>query len=196
MACNAVILGYLTYYCTNILGMPATLAGTLLLASKLLDSVTDLVAGYIVDNTNTRFGKARPYEVSIFGVWITTFLMFSCPGLGMTGKSIWIFATYTFVNSVFATLLNASESVYISRAVKTDNARNILVTVNGFVIMIGSVFISTIFPILMGTLGTTRGGRSKMIAIFALPLGMIGIGRFLFVKEREDAISAQSQKIY
>lgn len=195
LACNVVIVGYLTYYCTNVLAMPATLVGTLLLVSKLFDGVTDLIAGYIVDNTNTRFGKARPYEVSIFGVWLTTFLMFSCPGLGMAGKAIWIFATYTFVNSVFATLLNASESVYISRAAKTDEARNILVSVNGIIIMVGSVIVSTIFPILMGTLGTTPGGWSKMIAIFALPLGIIGIGRFLFVKERDDVVSVQNQKI-
>lgn len=195
MACNAIILGNVTYYCTNILGMPPTLVGTLLLVSKLMDGVTDLIAGYIVDNTNTRFGKARPYEISIFGVWITTFLMFSCPELGMVGKAIWVFTTYTFANSVFATLLNASESVYISRAAKTDDARNILVTVNGFVIMIGSVFVSTIFPVLMGTLGTTQGGWSKMVAIFALPLGVIGIGRFLFVKERDDVISDRNQKV-
>lgn len=195
LACNIVIVGYLTYYCTNILAMPATLVGTLLLVSKLFDGVTDLIAGYIIDNTNTRLGKARPYEISIIFVWLTTLLMFSCPDLGMVGKSIWIFATYTLVNSVFATLLNASESVYISRAAKSDSARNILVSVNGIVIMFGSVIVSTVFPILMGTLGTSAGGWQKMIAIFALPLGVIGIGRFLFVKERTDVVSAQNQRV-
>lgn len=195
LACNIVIIGYLTYYCTNILAMPATLVGTLLLVSKLFDGVTDLIAGYIIDNTNTKLGKARPYEVSIIFVWLTTLLMFSCPDLGMLGKSIWIFATYTLVNSVFATLLNASESVYISRATKSDSARNILVSVNGIIIMFGSVVVSTVFPILMGTLGTSSGGWQKMIAIFALPLGVIGIGRFLFVKERTDVVATQNQRV-
>ncbi len=195
LACNIVIVGYLTYYCTNILAMPATLVGTLLLFSKLFDGVTDLIAGYIIDNTNTKLGKARPYEISIIFVWLTTLLMFSCPELGMAGKSIWIFATYTLVNSVFATLLNASESVYISRAAKSDAARNILVSVNGIVIMFGSVIVSTVFPILMGTLGTSAGGWKKMIAIFALPLGVIGIGRFLFVKERKDVAVAANEKV-
>ena len=195
LACNVVVLGYLTYYCTNILAMPATLVGTLLLISKLFDGVTDLVAGYIVDKTNTRFGKARPYEISIIGVWLATWLMFSCPELGIVGKSIWIFVTYTFVNSVFATLLNASESVYIARATKSDASRNILVSVNGIVIMVGSVIVSIIFPILMGTLGTTAGGWQKMIAMFALPLGVIGIGRFLFVKERTDVAQVNTEKV-
>lgn len=195
LACNIVIVGYLTYYCTNILAMPATLVGTLLLVSKLFDGVTDLIAGYIIDNTNTKIGKARPYEISIIFVWLTTLLMFSCLNLGVVGKSIWIFATYTLVNSVFATLLNASESVYISRAAKSDSARNVLVSVNGIVIMFGTVIISTVFPILMGTLGTSAAGWTKMISIFALPLGVIGIGRFIFVKERTDVVAATNQKV-
>ncbi|MBS4455719.1 MFS transporter [Tuanshanicoccus lijuaniae] len=195
LSCNIVIVGYLTYYCTNVLAMPASLVGTILLVSKLFDGFTDLIAGYIIDNTNTKLGKARPYEVSIIFVWLTTLLMFSCPNLGMVGKSIWIFATYTLANSVFATLLNASESVYISRAVKSDMARNILVSVNGIIIMFGSVIVSTVFPILIGTLGTSPEGWRKMIAIFALPLGTIGIGRFLFVKERTDVVAAQNHRV-
>ncbi|MBD3949111.1 MFS transporter [Tuanshanicoccus lijuaniae] len=195
LSCNIVIVGYLTYYCTNVLAMPASLVGTILLVSKLFDGFTDLIAGYIIDNTNTKLGKARPYEVSIIFVWLTTLLMFSCPNLGMVGKSIWIFATYTLANSVFATLLNASESVYISRAVKSDMARNILVSVNGIIIMFGSIIVSTVFPILIGTLGTSPEGWQKMIAIFALPLGTIGIGRFLFVKERTDAVAAQNHRV-
>lgn len=195
LACNVVILGYLTYYCTNILAMPATLVGTLLLISKLFDGVTDLIAGYIIDNTNTKLGKARPYEIAIVFVWLTTLLMFSCPDLGMAGKAIWIFATYTLVNSVFATLLNASESVYISRAAKSDATRNILVSVNGIIIMFGSVFVSTVFPILMGTLGTSAAGWKEMIAMFVLPLGVIGLGRFLFVKERTDMTGSYNEKV-
>lgn len=195
LACNVVIVGYITYYCTNILAMPATLVGTILLISKLFDGVTDLVAGYIVDKTNTRFGKARPYEFAIFGVWLTTLLMFSCPDIGMAGKAVWLLATYTLVNSIFATLLNASESVYIARATKGEDARNVLVSVNGIVIMVGSIVVSTVFPILMGTLGTQPGGWTKMIAIFAIPLGVIGIGRFVFVKERPDAVTVNSEKI-
>ncbi len=195
LACNIVIVGYITYYCTNILMMPATLVGTLLLFSKLFDGVTDIIAGYIIDKTNTPLGKARPYEISIVFVWLTTLLMFSCPNLGIVGKSIWILVTYTFVNSVFATLLNASESVYISRATADENSRNILVSINGIVIMVGTIVVTTAFPILMGTLGTQPGGWTKIMLIFAIPFGVIGLGRFIFVKERTNAISASTQQI-
>lgn len=196
LAVNLIVLGYLTFYCTNMLGMSAALVGTLLLASKLFDGVTDLFAGILIDKTNTRFGKARPYEFAIVGVWACTVLMYSCPELGVTGKAIWIFVTYTFVNSIFATLLNASESVYIARAIKLESDRNVLVSVNGLVVTLVCAIVSIIFPIMMGTMGTSAGGWRTMLMIFAVPLGVIGLGRFAFVKERNDAVSANiGQKI-
>lgn len=195
LACNIMVVSYLTYYCTNVLAMPATIVGTLLLVSKLFDGVTDIIAGFIVDNTQTRFGKARPYEICIIFVWLATLLMYSCPNLGMVGKVIWIFTTYTLVNSIFATMLNASEAVYLGRATKTDSERTMLASVGGITVMIGTIAVTVIFPILMGTIGTTPGGWTKIALIFGLPLGAIGIGRFIFVKEYADAASAESQKI-
>lgn len=195
LACNIMVVSYLTYYCTNVLAMPATIVGTLLLVSKLFDGVTDIIAGFIVDNTQTRFGKARPYEICIIFVWLATLLMYSCPDLGMAGKVIWIFTTYTLVNSIFATMLNASEAVYLGRATKTDSERTMLASVGGITVMIGTIAVTVIFPVLMGTIGTTPGGWTKIALIFGLPLGAIGIGRFIFVKEYADAASEESQKI-
>ncbi len=195
LACNIMVVSYLTYYCTNVLVMPATIVGALLLVSKLFDGVTDIIAGFIVDNTHTRFGKARPYEICIIFVWLATLLMYSCPDIGMVGKVIWIFTTYTLVNSVFATMLSASEAVYLGRATKTDSERTMLASVGGITVMIGTIAVTVIFPVLMGTIGATPGGWTKIALIFGLPLGAIGIGRFIFVKEYADAASEESQKI-
>lgn len=197
LSCNIIVLGFLTYFCTNLLKMDPVLVGTLLLASKLFDGVTDLAAGFLVDRTNTRFGKARPYEFAIIGVWACTILMFACPDLGVVGKSIWIFLTYTFVNSVFATLLNADECVYLARAIKLESDRNILVSVNGLLITLFCTIVSIIFPILMASpLGETPNGWATFISFFAIPFAVIGLGRFFFVKERQDTDSVTSgQKI-
>lgn len=194
LASNVTVLTYLTFYCTNILGMDPVLVGTLLMFSKLFDGVTDLMAGVLIDRTNTRWGKARPYEFAIFGVWAATVLLFSCPELGSVGKSIWVFVMYTFVNSIFATLLNAAEAVYLCRAFKYENDRNKLVSVNGLLVTLFCTIISTIFPILMGTLGTTRSGWTAMMLITGIPLAVIGFSRFLVIKEvNVDTASAGSK---
>lgn len=77
--CMMMIMGYLSIYCTDTMGIPAVLVGTLLAASKFFDGFTDLIAGYIVDNTNTKLGRGRPYELALLAGWICTVLLYSCP---------------------------------------------------------------------------------------------------------------------
>ncbi len=190
LACNFIVLMYLTYYCTDMLGMPATLVGIVLMLSKLFDGVTDLFAGFIVDRTNTRWGKARPYEFSILGVWFFTILMYSCPDIGMTGKAIWIFVTYTFVNSVFATFLNTTEPIYLARAFRNEEDRTKLVAFNGFLIMIFCMVVSISFPMLMAKFGTTAKGWIPLVSIYAIPLSLIGMSRFLFIKEKNSDVDS------
>ncbi|WP_165218867.1 MFS transporter [Schaalia sp. ZJ1691] len=182
-ASNVLVLTYVTYYCTDMLGMNAVLVGTLLLASKVFDGFTDLVAGVLIDRTKTRLGKARPYEFSIIGVWICTILLYSCPELGDIGKSIWIFTTFTFINSIFATLLYVSEPVYLNRAFKYEDDRSKVVAINGFLITLMCTVVSVIFPILMGTLGTSRGGWTTISLITGIPLCLLGLTRLIGVKE-------------
>ena len=186
LSANFIVLSFLTIYCTNTLGLNPLLVGTLLLASRIVDAVTDLFAGFLVDKTNTRWGKGRPYEFAILGVWLCTWLLYSAPAeAGNTVKAVWIFVMYMFVNSVFSTLLNASGNPYMVRAFKTNEQRVKLASFGGILIMVSSILINIIFPIAMNRIATSPKGWSAMIAMFALPLGLIGILRFFFVKETE-----------
>ena len=68
-----VVMSYVSYFATNCLGISAGVIGALLLASKLFDGITDLIAGYFVEKTNTKLGKGRPYDCSHVrstGYWI------------------------------------------------------------------------------------------------------------------------------
>ena len=53
----------------------------------------------------------------------------------------------------------------------------------GIVVTIGCAVVSMLFPQMMATMATSGPGWSKMVGIFALPLAVIGILRFVFVKE-------------
>ena len=101
---NTVLRLQITYYCTDMLGLAPTLVGTMLMASKVLDAFTDLIAGYIVDKTNTRWGKGRPYDIAISLTWLCTVLLFSTPNFGTVGKAVYVFIMYALVNSVCSTL--------------------------------------------------------------------------------------------
>lgn len=92
VALSTLVLDYATFYCTDGLQLSPALVGTLFMVSKMFDSVTDVLAGFIVDRTQTRWGKGRPYEIFMLFLWFSTWLLFSCPtSFATTAKCIWIF---------------------------------------------------------------------------------------------------------
>ncbi len=205
LACVTVIIsGYFMMFCSDNLGVDLKIVGVLLMASKAFDGVTDLFAGYIVDNTNTKLGKGRPYEFFIILDWAATVLLFfASPEWSNTAKYIWIFVMYTFIFSICGTMLNGNQTPYMVRAFR--NNRNIITKVSSFggiVSMMGSIIVSILFPRVMAQLVTNpikEGGTGDwrtLIMIFAVPLALIGILRFIFVKE-DDSIDAgkTAQKI-
>ncbi len=150
--------------------------------------MTDIFAGWLVDNTKTKWGKARPYELSIIGVWICMYALFATSDTwSIVGKSIWIFIMYTLIFSVFSTLLNAAETPYIIRAFKTPMAVTKVSAYGGLIVTLGSMVISVSFPMVIATMGNSAAGWRKLMAMYAIPLVFLGLLRFLFVKEENDA---------
>lgn len=195
LSANFIVLSFISIYCTNTLGLKPALVGALLMSSKIVDAVTDLFAGYLVDRTDTKWGKGRPYEFAILGVWLCTWLLYTAPAqASVTVKSIWLFVMYMFVNSVFTTLLNASGNPYMVRAFGNNEQRVRLASFGGIIIMIASIGINIAFPIAMTRIATSAAGWSKMIGMFALPLAIVGILRFFFVKETEK-VDTVSEKV-
>lgn len=181
-----LMLGYLMIYATDTLKIPAAAVSLILLASKVFDGVTDMVAGFIVDRTETKWGKARPYEIFIVGLWICTWLLFSCPeSLSTTMKCVWIFIMYTLAQSVCYTFLNANETPYKVRAYNEKQVVK-LTSYGSVVTMLAAVAFNVTFPTLMGKIATSASGWSRLILMFAVPMAAIGILRMLFVKEKYD----------
>src|SRR5699024_8250185 len=81
--CNIIYTAmttYLLFYYTDYAGVSAASAGIIMFISRILDGITDIIMGMIVDRTKTKHGKARPWilRMSIpFG--IAGVLLFSVP---------------------------------------------------------------------------------------------------------------------
>ena len=81
------LMGSISYYLVGIVGIGVVLAGSIVTIMRVWDGVTDPFAGMIVDHTNTKFGKNRPFIVlGNVILFVTTFLMFNI--IPRTGTSI------------------------------------------------------------------------------------------------------------
>ncbi len=86
---------YITYFYTNILGISPFMAGVVFMVARLVDAFTDPIMGMIVDRTNTKMGKYRPWIIAgapFLGIMFV--LLFTAPNFSMTGKIAYAFITY------------------------------------------------------------------------------------------------------
>lgn len=184
LSLNVILMGYLTFYCTDMLGLPALAVGTVMLVSKLADGFTDLIVGFIIEKTHTKWGKARPYELFVIGLWIFTILLFNVPAsLGTTGKYIYIFIMFFLANSLCYTFVSGNETIYLVRAFPRQEDQISLLSVNGSIVMIVAIIFNVFFPQVVKTVGATAGGWSQIALIMGIPLAIIGLFRFFFIHE-------------
>ena len=70
-------MGYVAYYLTGFVGVGVFLASNFSMIMRIWDGVTDPFIGFIVDKTNGRFGKNRPFMVIGQAIlFVTSFILF------------------------------------------------------------------------------------------------------------------------
>lgn len=193
VALSTLMLGYATFYYTDVLQLAPALVGTLFMVSKIFDSFTDIVAGFIVDRTQTRWGKGRPYEIFMLFLWLSTWLLFSCPtSFATAAKCIWIFCMYTFMNSICVTFLNANNVVYMVRAFENKEQQSKIVGYGSIFTMAGAMVFNVLFPTAMAKVGTDAVGWSRLVGMIAIPLTVIGMLRILTIPEKFTPVSEKN----
>lgn len=182
---SALVLGYVSYFCTDALYLEPAIVALVFAGSKVVDSVTDLLAGFIIDRTNTRWGKGRPYEIFMVFLWVATWALFSVPeSFSTIMKYIWVFVMYIFMNAVCTTFLNGNNVVYMVRAFKTREQQTKVVAYGSFFNMFAGFAFNIAFPIAMASIATDAAGWSRLVGMIAVPMTCLGVVRMLTIKEQ------------
>ena len=92
---NAVLATYLNVYYTDVLKLTHVWGGAFLvifpIVSKIIDAITNVVMGYVIDRTHTPEGKARPWLLlSAPLLAVTGILLFTVPSGSETLQVIWV----------------------------------------------------------------------------------------------------------
>ncbi len=121
----AFLTSFVMIYLTNTIGLDAGIVGTLIAVSKLLDGITDVFFGNMIDRTKSKMGKARPWMFyGFFGCALTLFGVFAIPtDIGQTAQYAWFFIAYTLLNGVFYTANNIAYSALTSLVTKNSSER-------------------------------------------------------------------------
>lgn len=101
---------FLMVFYTKVLGISGAAVGTLFLAARCVDAVTDITMGRIIDSSRpARDGKFKPWIRRMCGpVALASFLMYQSglAGASMTVKMVYMYVTYLLWGSIFYTSIN------------------------------------------------------------------------------------------
>ncbi|MFC5658246.1 glycoside-pentoside-hexuronide (GPH):cation symporter [Streptomyces nogalater] len=184
---------FLLYYYTDVAGLAATTAGTILLVGRIADAVIDPVVGLVVDRTRSRFGRARPYLIFAAPVLGIAFaLAFSSPG-GGTAAVVWAALTFVVVG-ISHSLVNVPYGAMLPML--TDDAGTRL-KMSGYRFVgasLGLIAVSLAVMPLVGALGGADRGRG--FTGMAIILGTVGTLLYWIVavlcRERPAAPAARA----
>lgn len=100
-----MVANFMLIFYTDVYGLSAAAAGTLLLTVRLFDGFTDPIMGSIADRTRTKWGSYRPYLLFLavpYGVLAC--LAFITPDFDATGKLIYAYITYGLLMTCYTAI--------------------------------------------------------------------------------------------
>ena len=185
---------YLLYFYTDVFGISAATAGTILLIARLTDAIDAPVWGIIFDKTHSRWGKSRPWFLwlcvpfAVFGV-----LTFLTPDLGHTAK-VWYAAATYIVCSILYTGINTPVTSILSGLTPNPQERVMLTCWRMFGSKLGVLVVNLTALKMVEWLGHGDDRKGFMLALPIYATGTIALFLLAFwnleekVKEKKQSL--------
>ena len=202
---QALVAQYLNVYYTDVMGATKWLGGGFLImypiVSKILDAITNVIMGMLIDRTRTRQGKLRPYILmSAPLLTLSGLLLFMVPNWSETGRVIWVMFTYNFYCAVAFTMFFISSNLLVPNASRNSMQRTQLSVFNNIANVAGTgIIVALLIPMLvMPVIGVDKSKWILVMSIFAVLIFPCVILMYFFTRERvteEDLTAGVQEKV-
>ena len=196
VACNVVfgMVGtLLTLFYTDYVGVAAASVGLIMLISRFFDGFSDMIMGIIVEKTNSKWGKSRPWILWMSVPYaLSAILLFTVPHtMGMV-QMIYIFVTYNFCTTVCYTAVNLPYGSLSAMMTRISSERDMLSVVRMGLSPLGKIVAVTCTTPLVKLFGNDQAAWVKTMAVWAV-LAMILL-LICFFNCKETVVIAGQEK--
>lgn len=189
-----VISFYLLKFYTDVYGISAAVAGSILFFARFVDAIDAPVWGIVFDKTHSRWGKSRPWFLwlcvpfAVFGV-----LTFVTPNLGENSKIAWAGCTYVAC-SVLYTGINTPVTSILSALTPDSRERVTLTSFRMVGSKMGVLFVNlTVFK-LVGWLGHGNDRRGFMLTMPLYACGSVLLYLLAF-RNLKETVGQEKQRL-
>ena len=170
-ACNVVfgmISTLLTLFYTDYVGISAATVGLVMLLSRMFDGVSDAVMGIIVEKTNSRWGKSRPWLLWMCVPYaVSAVLLFTVPHTKALLQFLYMFVTYNFCATVCYTAINLPYSSLSAMMTRISSERDMLSIVRMGLSPFGRILAVTCTMPVVKLFGDDQAAWAKTMALWA-----------------------------
>lgn len=179
-----LVSSFILLYLTGTMGLNSGIIGTLMLASKFLDGISDVIFGTLIDRTHSKLGKARPWMLyGQVGLSVCLFLLFAVPAADTTVQYIYFFVVYTALNAVFFTANNIAYASLVALITKNNNERVQLGSIRFMFAVVTNIVMGFAVTGMVEKFGGGAAGWRTTALIFAIIALVVNTISCLAVKE-------------
>ena len=188
-----------TYFFTDVMHLSATTLGTIIIASRIFDGVSDLIVGSLVDRTHTKWGKARPWVlISTLPYALAMVLLYCLPATWTTAHQVaYVVITYNLAVTICYTVENIPWGSLPALMTRDKVQRSQMHSIRMLASPLGSAIgVCTAMPLI-----SAMGGRQQdwitVMSILAVVGVLCNIFAVAVIKERvvsQPEEAAQSKK--
>ena len=181
------VSSFVVIYLTDTVGLNSGIIGTLMLASKCLDGVTDIFFGRLLDRTKSKMGKARPWMFwSVFPLAICEILLFATPQMEQGLQYAYFFVVYTLLNSIFYTANNISYAALTALITKNPHERVQAGTYRFTFVMLAGIIIPSVTTGLVTGFGGGAAGWRNVALLYTAIMVVLNMVVVFSVREVAD----------
>ncbi|MFP5391965.1 MAG: MFS transporter [Gammaproteobacteria bacterium] len=191
------IATFLLIYYTDVFGLSAAAAASMVGLIKLVNAFTDPMIGAAADRTRSRWGKFRPYllwgALPLGGAAVLTY---TTPDLSADGKMVWAYATYLLM-MVYYTCVNIPYNA-LSGVMSSDPQERSSINGMRFIFAFaGSTLVTAATPWLVRTLGQgdARLGWQLTMACWGVAASILFAITFANTRERIVPAAGQQSNV-
>ncbi len=193
----ALMMNFIMYYYTDIYGITAAAAGTMLLFARSTDGVFDFFIGALADRTKTRWGRFRPYLLWLcVPLAIVFVLAFTTPNFSPAGKLVWAWVTYNALMLLYSAINIPYGAL---SGVMTDDTLE-RTSINSYrmaLAQIGGIIANSSFLLLIPKFGggNKQLGAQLTVLLFSVMAVALFLITFFSTRERIQPPAAQKTRL-
>ena len=120
-------MGILTFFYTDYAGIDPAMVGLVMLISRCFDGFSDVIMGFIVERTNSKWGKSRPWILWMSVPFaISIVLIYTVPHGSSAMQFAYLFVTYNLCTTVCYTALNLPYGSLSAMMTRSSKERDML----------------------------------------------------------------------